>query len=545
MKLRAALLLAPFASGNLLGGSGLVVERFGGHRHHVDHVLRSSGTADARPEGNSTTYFYNEAVLDHFSTDDLSETQWSQRFYADASQWGGAGYPVFLYIGGEGPQGPVSPSLFMYELATEAKALVLALEHRFYGESQPVADMSDENLRYLTSHQALNDLARFVQYVKSFDPATKDTASTPPLQLPASAKNSPFVVFGGSYPGALSAWFKLKYPSLIRGAVASSAPVFAEYDFEQYAEVVGTALSYPLIGGSSQCFSSVATAVSTFHRLAVSTSPMGTSKQIPEVLKPCTPIASELDLSIYEAQVFGAFQGVVQYNLEGRPPLVSDLCNSMTNASLSGPLQRLEAALAQVYPDAKCLPSSWEKDMIAPLANVSFSGKACGLDCTSMRQWIWQSCNEFGYFQTTTSVDRAKNPFYAIASNNLTLAGQRVCQYAYKVRGYDGPQSNALGLSANSDYGARDLAGTNITVVNGNMDPWHALGIINASDPFYNAGDVAGTYAQRVTPTESIVFIDGTAHCRDMYATNAIGKDTEPIQWAHDKIRKNVMQYIS
>ena len=42
----------------------------------------------------------------------------------------GEGYPVFLYIGGEGPQAAPSDRLFMYELAKTHGALMLALEVR-------------------------------------------------------------------------------------------------------------------------------------------------------------------------------------------------------------------------------------------------------------------------------------------------------------------------------------------------------------------------------------------------------------------------------
>ena len=45
------------------------------------------------------------------------------------------------------------------------------------------------------------------------------------------------MAFGGSYPGNLATWIKLKYPALLDGTVGSSAPVFAEYDYIQYAEV--------------------------------------------------------------------------------------------------------------------------------------------------------------------------------------------------------------------------------------------------------------------------------------------------------------------
>ena len=50
------------------------------------------------------------------------------------------------------------------------------------------------------SVQALADLARFIEYLRNAS-SSGDAASVPPLILPASASTSPFVTFGGSYPG--------------------------------------------------------------------------------------------------------------------------------------------------------------------------------------------------------------------------------------------------------------------------------------------------------------------------------------------------------
>ena len=41
----------------------------------------------------------------------------------------------------------------------------------------------------------------------------------------------PWITFGGSYSGSLSAWVREKYPHLVKGSVSSSGPLHAKVSF--------------------------------------------------------------------------------------------------------------------------------------------------------------------------------------------------------------------------------------------------------------------------------------------------------------------------
>ncbi len=58
-----------------------------------------------------------------------------------------------------------------------------------------------------------------------------------------------WVVFGGSYSGALAAWYRQLFANMAVGAVASSAPVLAKVDFVEYVEVTATSLGTSSYGG--------------------------------------------------------------------------------------------------------------------------------------------------------------------------------------------------------------------------------------------------------------------------------------------------------
>ena len=96
------------------------------------------------------------------------------------------------------------------------------MEHRFYGESQPAEDWSSENLKNLNSLQALADLDFFIKSTDVY------------LNEKEGSGTRKWLTIGGSYPGALSAWFKAVYPTTAAAAWSSSGVINAIQDFSDY-----------------------------------------------------------------------------------------------------------------------------------------------------------------------------------------------------------------------------------------------------------------------------------------------------------------------
>lgn len=198
-------------------------------------TLEGSSSSSSRDVITSCKEFYYDSLIDHFSWA-LGDQTYKQRVFICDKYWGngrdsmGKSKPVFFYTGNEADVTLyLNATGFMWEFAPEVGALLVFAEHRYYGKSFPFGKDGDKsNLAYLTSEQALADYAELLDYIKSDYGATK----------------SPVIAFGGSYGGMLASWFRMKYPHVIDGAFAASAPIwsflgeFPPYDAGSFAEVV-------------------------------------------------------------------------------------------------------------------------------------------------------------------------------------------------------------------------------------------------------------------------------------------------------------------
>jgi thymus-specific serine protease len=420
-------------------------------------------------------------------------TTWNQRFWVNSTFWKGpqSNAPVFLYIEGEGAGSPLDVVSGQHvELAATHGALIIALEHRFFGASVPTKDLTVNSLRYLSSQQAIADTARFITsyIVPTFN------VNIPPEGHPE--MGNPIVTFGGSYPGALSAFLRLSLPHLIAFAFSTSSPIQAEYDFNGYCQVVSAALANPLVGGSQECLNAVTTAFQTIDQALRGNSAQQAS--IAKQLGSCEAPQSIDDVKLLASNAAGVFMGIVQYNMDtGVPgPTVASACQTMLAAS--DPVSAVAQIWAQTAPGQNCSDNSYQDFITTQVGNTTADPTATGV---GIRQWTWMTCIEYSYFQTCEE----GCPFSSLMDEASQV---KICQDAFDQRMDAAFVADRVAFT-NSYFGGYNLTTTNILYTNGGIDPWHYLSItpsnINPNGPQYDSW---------------AVWIPDGAHCSNMFPSS-------------------------
>jgi len=398
---------------------------------------------------------YIDQKLNHFDASD--RRSFSQRYFrSDRFVLADSPRPlVFLCVGGEGP--PLDASILvdsvhcsgdMLETAamlrSEGRSVQLyALEHRYYGRSYPTFPdglaTTNEHLIYLSSRQAIQDIAHFVS---------------------AMHKGGEWVTFGGSYPGVIAAWARAQLPHLITAAVSSSAPLVAQVDFPGYKNHVGEDLTSACWDVSSRGHKQI----------------WGLAQQPEERHRVATDFnLCDVDALDDERSVrYWLGEGVVYFAVQGNDPSCQEeLCNIekrcefLTDSSFEDPYHALQALANKQFGD-ECVDISWEQQ-IQDLTVVSDENMG-------ERSWLWQTCTEFGYYQTCQLLDC---PFLV---NGHTLDFDiELCEHAFGVVNV---QENID--ATNEWHGGWNLTSSKIISVKGSVDPWSELALPNS----YSTGDM-------------------------------------------------------
>ena len=206
-------------------------------------LVAATGTPAAGAPGVGARLEWHSQLIDHFGERCGPGATFRQRVFVNDEHFVAADGVVLFYTGNEADVTLyVNHTGLMWENARDLRALLVFAEHRYYGESQVVCAGSDANadLRFLTHEQALADYVAVIADVRER----------------YGAEEVAVVALGGSYGGMLSAWMRMRYPAVVDGAIAASAPILAfphlapTFDTESYWRVV-TAAARPSPGGAA------------------------------------------------------------------------------------------------------------------------------------------------------------------------------------------------------------------------------------------------------------------------------------------------------
>ncbi|PIA17008.1 peptidase S28, partial [Coemansia reversa NRRL 1564] len=381
---------------------------------------------------------YFDQIIDHFGT---NQTTFKQRIFINANHYTSNG-PIYLFNSGETP---ASPSYLTagepYTLTKATGGMIILIEHRYYGDSYPVSDMSGPNMKYLTVENSLEDIANFIRSANSF---VKES-----IGIDISPK-SKWVATGGSYAATLAVWARKKYPDLIHAAYASSAPILIESDFYQYDQVVARALP---------CAQSISDAVSMLDTILDSG-----DRALINRWKNSFGLQNLEDDADFAGALTDQMSTTVQYYMpplkgSNTPDTITNLCSWFENTA-NTPLQNMADMTAAYIRESKINPlSAYSSNSGAPNTALHQDGRA----------WFYQTCTQFGFWQSAP-----RPPLRRLRSKYVTAEWQnKPCRTFFGNSIADEPNTKGL----NDQFGGLFPNVTRVVFVNGLHDPWSALSV--------------------------------------------------------------------
>ncbi|XP_075144690.1 putative serine protease F56F10.1 [Haematobia irritans] len=438
---------------------------------------------DPGPQTSTRTWVQTKWIdqkLDHFN--DTEIRTWQMRYLAN-DEFYEKGGPMFIYVGGEWTISPGAISSgHHYDMAKENQGYLFYTEHRYYGQSKPVKDLSKENMQYLNVRQALADLAHFIRVMRVTIPGME---------------NSKVFLSGGSYSGTMVTWFKKLYPDLAVGCWASSAPLLAKKDFVEYKEITGESLR--LLGGES-CYDRIQKAVAELESMISN----NRSAEMKRLLKICDNFNESSDMDVWTlfSQISDIFAGIVQNHSNNT---IQKACNNIMEGddNVSGLLN----FLAPYFKSNKnCTEFSYD-EMVKAYNYTSY-------DKGMYRQWFYQTCNEYGWYQSSGSKNQ---PFGSKFPAKLYT---QLCYDEFGDKFTEDFIDNQI-KSTNEFFGALDPKVENVYMTHGQLDPWRAMGLQEKGKS---------------------TIIPLRAHCKDFGSIS--DKDTPELRASKEKLSSLVREWL-
>ncbi|XP_050520084.1 lysosomal Pro-X carboxypeptidase [Daktulosphaira vitifoliae] len=434
-----------------------------------------------------TKYF--SVPVDHFSF--TQNDTFQMKYLINDSYWDSNNGPIFFYTGNEGSIEMFCENAgFMWEIAEEFQALLVFAEHRYYGESLPYGSESfsdKKKLGYLTSQQALADYVDLITYLKSKNRHITRLIGSHVYDIEMNdGKNThtnPVIVFGGSYGGMLAAWIRMKYPAVIEGAIASSAPIW-QFTGMTPCNAFYKVTSTVYLKTSTECGLTISSSWKAINNITATSEGKA---WLSNIWKLCTPLSNNNDVTMLKNWASEVYVNLAMANypypanflmpLPGNP--IKEFCKSLKNSHSDDYtlLKTVFQGLGVYFNftgSTQCLNVN---NSATP--NLSYKG------------WDYQSCTEMVMPMCSNGI----KDIFENSPWNISEYTQQ-CFNKYGVR----PALNTI----EKIYGGKNLNGvSNIIFSNGLLDPWSSGGVL-----------------QNISKTVRAIVIPESAHHLDLRSSN-------------------------
>ncbi|KAI9994151.1 hypothetical protein PInf_016716 [Phytophthora infestans] len=458
--------------------------------------------------------------LDHFRADGKSsEGTFDMRYFVcSPDNFSPTNGSIFFYVGNEADVTLyLNHTGLMWENAAAFNALIVFAEHRYFGKSVPFGLDVLDHMEFLSTQQAMADYAVLIEMLK------RD------LKV-----DVPVIGFGGSYGGMLGTWFRMKYPHIIDGIIAGSAPVanfFGDPDHPADPEAFNRVVTFDMsedAGAATNCIPNIRRALNT--AVAMSGTKSG-RKELAELLHLCDADSlqsSDKVISIaseaYGDLAVGNYPYPTSYIMDGKVDLpgypmrtaCEPFAGVFTEDDKSGLIRAFRESIAVYYNASK------SESCLFPVSPVKTIDELDTSDAAKQAR-IDHKGNFWGYLECSElympmSSDGVNDVFPTVAVNESQ--DNAACFEKWGV--------HLKPRWAQFEFGGMKAlrAASNIVFSNGNFDPWSGLGVLES-----------------LSPSVVAVPVPGGAHHLDLFFTHP--SDPPAVTEARNTELKYIRQWIN
>jgi hypothetical protein len=304
----------------------------------------------------------------------------------------------------------------------------IVLENRYYGTSCPYNTSTTDELRYLTTEQVIADFDLFARKVEL--PGVRDV----------NAPGTPWITYGGSYPGALSAFTVKTYGHTFYSGISSSGVIHGQLEYPQWYDPIQ-------LLAPQDCVASINSIVDKMDTLIMSNN-SAAIQQLKETfglsaLEDIRDFAQTIAFPIGGPFIYptNTWQEINWNPARGHEDFF-DFCRNVTNVDAPANNTKVDYELAEHTNGERWKDlgnyAAYIKRVVLPLcASGDYNSETCfgtqhpehwaNTTNTADRSYLYTTCTEFGAYQAAQSYGK-KSLISRVINAEYT---QQWCNWAF------------------------------------------------------------------------------------------------------------------